>query len=145
MARARSPKPSKIRSPWRRRFALAFKLGLAVGVLAIGALLIAVYVAKGQLPSFDELKSSPNGQMIRVRAATRSSGHLRILLGTGGQVSGLVHVRDTLTAPDEAPAGPFARPVFTLDADTTVHAALTSMRETRNHLAVVTDLQVVAG
>jgi CBS domain containing-hemolysin-like protein len=51
----------------------------------------------------------------------------------------VVHVRDTLTAPDEAPAAPFARPVFALDADTTVHAALKAMRETRNHLAVVTD------
>jgi len=37
-------------------------------VLAIGALAIAVFVAKSQLPSFEELKSSPNGQMIRVHA-----------------------------------------------------------------------------
>ena len=51
----------------------------------------------------------------------------------------MVHVRDTLTQPDEAPAGPLARPVFALAADTTVHAALKAMRETRNHLAVVTD------
>ena len=40
-----------------------------MAVLAIGALAIAVFVAKSQLPSFDELKSSPNGQMIRVHAA----------------------------------------------------------------------------
>ena len=51
----------------------------------------------------------------------------------------MVHVRDTLTALDDAPAAPFARPVFALAADTTVHAALKAMRETRNHLAVVTD------
>ncbi|WP_267383121.1 PBP1A family penicillin-binding protein [Sphingomonas sp. GC_Shp_2] len=38
---------------------------------AIG-LAIAVYVAREQLPSFDELKSSPNGQMIRVHAADGS-------------------------------------------------------------------------
>ncbi|BCI71538.1 penicillin-binding, 1A family protein [Sphingomonas sp. S17] len=37
-------------------------------MLAIGALAIAVFVAKSQLPSFEELKSSPNGQMIRVHA-----------------------------------------------------------------------------
>ncbi|MCU1606724.1 MAG: hypothetical protein JWP46_3189 [Modestobacter sp.] len=80
-----------------------------------------------------------------VRAATRSSGHLRILMGTGERVSGVVHVRDTLTAPDEAAAAPFARPVFILDADTTVHAALKSMRETRNHLAVVTGAGAVIG
>jgi CBS domain containing-hemolysin-like protein len=80
-----------------------------------------------------------------VRAATRSSGHLRILLRDGERVSGVVHVRDTLTAPDEAPAAPFARPVFTLDADTTVHVALQSMRETRNHLAVLTEAGSVLG
>lgn len=33
------------------------------------ALVIAVYTARASLPSFDELKSSPNGQMIRVHAA----------------------------------------------------------------------------
>ena len=41
-------------------------------MLAFGALVIAVYVAKSQLPSLDELKSSPNGQMIRVHAADGS-------------------------------------------------------------------------
>ncbi len=42
---------------------------VGLGVLALGALAIAVYVAMSQLPSFDSLKSSPNGQMIRVHAA----------------------------------------------------------------------------
>ncbi|OMJ31305.1 penicillin-binding protein [Sphingomonas sp. Sph1(2015)] len=37
--------------------------------MAVCALAIAVFVAKSQLPSFEELKSSPNGQMIRVHAA----------------------------------------------------------------------------
>jgi CBS domain containing-hemolysin-like protein len=76
-----------------------------------------------------------------VREATRHSGHLRILLGVGDgeQITGVVHVRDTLTAPESAPAAQFARPLFTLEADTTVHAALKAMRETRHHLAVVTD------
>jgi CBS domain containing-hemolysin-like protein len=80
-----------------------------------------------------------------VREATRRSGHLRILLRDGERISGVVHVRDTLTAPDDTPAAQFARPVFTLDADTTVHAALKAMRETRNHLAVVTDDDSVVG
>ena len=51
----------------------------------------------------------------------------------------MVHVRDTLAAADDAPVAGFARPVFSLDAGTTVHAALKAMRETRNHLAVVVD------
>lgn len=82
-----------------------------------------------------------------VRDATRRSGHLRILLGISGgeRLAGVVHVRDTLTAGGDAPAAEFARPVFTLDAGTTVHAALKSMRETRNHLAVITDDGEIAG
>ncbi|MCW2530684.1 MAG: hypothetical protein JWP62_254 [Blastococcus sp.] len=80
-----------------------------------------------------------------VREAARRSGHLRILLRDGERITAVVHVRDTLTAPDDAPAAQFARPVFILDADTTVHAALKAMRETRNHLAVVTEAGAVAG
>ncbi len=80
-----------------------------------------------------------------VRAATRRTGHLRILTRDGDRIAGVVHVRDTLAAPDEAPVAQFVRPVFSLAADTTVHAALTAMRETRNHLAVVTDADAVVG
>ncbi|WP_369138679.1 hemolysin family protein [Modestobacter versicolor] len=81
-----------------------------------------------------------------VRQATRDSGHLRILTGIeGSRPTGVVHVRDTLTAADDVPAAGFARPVFTLDAGSTLHAALKEMRETRNHLAVVTDGDDVVG
>jgi penicillin-binding protein 1A len=66
MARKKS---SQTRPTWRRRFALALKILVGLGVLAVIGLVIAVYVARSQLPSFDELKSSPNGQMIRVHAA----------------------------------------------------------------------------
>jgi len=41
----------------------------ALGVLAFIVLLIAVFSTKSSLPSYGELKSSPNGQMIRVHAA----------------------------------------------------------------------------
>ena len=74
MARTRSASPSR-RSPtppasrWRQRLVVFLQLCIGIGVLAIGALAIAVYVAMSQLPSFDSLKSSPNGQMIRVHAA----------------------------------------------------------------------------
>lgn len=63
---ARRPAP---RSPWRRRLSITIKVLIALAVLAFGALLTAVYIARAQLPSFEELKSSPNGQMIRVHAA----------------------------------------------------------------------------
>ncbi len=49
-----------------------------MAVLGVAALAIAVYVAKAQLPSFEELKSSPNGQMIRVHA---SDGSVIVSLG----------------------------------------------------------------
>ena len=44
-------------------------LGFGAVVLAFVVLVIAVYTARASLPSFDQLKSSPNGQMIRVHAA----------------------------------------------------------------------------
>jgi penicillin-binding protein 1A len=65
MARAR-PVP---RPRWRRRLVILIQLLIGIGVLMLAGLVIAVYVAKSQLPSFDSLKSSPNGQMIRVHAA----------------------------------------------------------------------------
>ena len=73
MARARTPRSAPApRSRWRRRIVVTLQILIGLGVLAIGALVIAVYVARAQLPSFDELKSSPNGQMIRVHAADGS-------------------------------------------------------------------------
>nr|WP_205708869.1 hemolysin family protein [Kineococcus siccus] len=80
-----------------------------------------------------------------VRAATRRTGHLRILVGQPDRITGVVHVRDTLTEPDEAPAEPCVRPVFVLAGGTSVPAALRTMRETRQHLAVVTDGGAVTG
>jgi magnesium and cobalt exporter, CNNM family len=80
-----------------------------------------------------------------VREVTRRTGHLRILLGDRARLTGVVHVRDTLTAAEDAPAASFARPVFALEADATVHAALKAMRETRNHLAVVHDSGTLVG
>ena len=65
MARARTASPS----PWRRRTVRTLQVLFGLGVVALLALVIAVYVARAQLPSFDQLKSSPNGQMIRVHAA----------------------------------------------------------------------------
>ncbi len=56
-------------SPWKRRFRITAIVAGIMAVLGMGALFIAVLVAKGNLPSFEEMKSSPNGQMIRVHAA----------------------------------------------------------------------------
>ncbi len=73
MARARTPRSAPVRrSPWRRRIVVTLQILIGLAILALGALAIAVYVARSQLPGFEELKSSPNGQMIRVHAADGS-------------------------------------------------------------------------
>jgi penicillin-binding protein 1A len=54
---------------WRRRLMLALRISGVLIVLGLIALVVAVYVQRAQLPTFEELKSSPNGQMIRVHAA----------------------------------------------------------------------------
>ena len=77
--------------------------------------------------------------VVDVRNETRSSGHLRILVTTGSQITGVVHVRDTMMEPDARTAGEIMRPIFRLPAATPVHAALAEMRETRNHLVLVDD------
>jgi len=80
-----------------------------------------------------------------VQAATRSSGHLRVLVGPPGAVEGVVHVRDTLTEPMQKSARDLMRPVLDLESSTPVYAALAAMRETRNHLAVVSDAGTFVG
>ncbi len=53
---------------WKRIALWTLIGGGVIALVAVIALLIAVYSTKSSLPSFDELKSSPNGQMIRVHA-----------------------------------------------------------------------------
>ncbi|MBH1993228.1 MAG: transglycosylase domain-containing protein, partial [Sphingomonadaceae bacterium] len=48
------------------------KIGLAATVAGLLALVIAVVIAMQSLPDYASLKSSPNGQMIRVHAADGS-------------------------------------------------------------------------
>lgn len=64
------PKKSSAR-PGKFRRILKWVLigGVVLAIAGLIALTIAVYTARANLPSFDELKSSPNGQMIRVHAA----------------------------------------------------------------------------
>ncbi|WP_170945165.1 hemolysin family protein [Rhodococcoides fascians] len=70
-----------------------------------------------------------------VRAVALESGHLRILVRDGDTISGVVHVRDTLSG--DVTLAEVTRPVFTLEASTPVYVALASMRETSSHLALV--------
>jgi penicillin-binding protein 1A len=71
MARPSSSRSLVVRSqsPWPRRLKITAIVTAALALVGVLALFVAVLVAKGNLPSFEEMKSSPNGQMIRVHAA----------------------------------------------------------------------------
>jgi penicillin-binding protein 1A len=67
MARAR--KISKERGPMGTWFYRIVKAGVIATFLGIMVLGIFVAIARSEIDSFEDLKASPNGQMIRVRAA----------------------------------------------------------------------------
>ncbi|MEL7974408.1 hemolysin family protein [Isoptericola sp. F-RaC21] len=106
------------------------------GALELETLTVDTLVAPGARPT-----AVPAGATAAdVRAASVTSGHLRILLrdgGDDGEVTGVVHVRDTLPLDDDAPVAPVARAPFVLDASTTVHAAIARLREAGEQLALV--------
>jgi CBS domain containing-hemolysin-like protein len=105
-----------------------------------GALELETLTVADLLPDVASLTTVPADATVRdVQEATERTGHLRILVGAGDEVRGVVHVRDTLGAAQEQTATALIRPVVTLAAHTPVYAALAQMRETSNHLAVVRD------
>ena len=66
---ARAGKISKERGPmgtWIFRIAKAGVIAALLGVMVLG---IFVAIARSEIDSFEDLKASPNGQMIRIRAA----------------------------------------------------------------------------
>lgn len=88
---------------------------------------------------------SPRARVRDVREATESAGHLRVLVGEPGgpgrsgraRILGMVHVRDTLALPSEAPVTRILRPLLRLSADESIHEALAQMRRGGSHIAVV--------
>ena len=81
---------------------------------------------------------APSATPAEIRAESRRSGHLRLLVGEpGARPVGVVHVRDALTRHADVTAADLMRPVTTLGADTPMHDALRAMRDRRNHLALV--------
>jgi penicillin-binding protein 1A len=53
----------------RRWISLTFKIGAGLAVVGLIVIGIFVAMARSQIQSFESLKASPNGQMVRVRAA----------------------------------------------------------------------------
>lgn len=66
---ARSRIASTERGPFKTWTVRLLKIGMIAALLALMILGIFVAVARGEIDSFEDMKASPNGQMIRVRAA----------------------------------------------------------------------------
>jgi len=79
-----------------------------------------------------------------IRRAAVESGHLRLVVGDD-EPFGVLHVRDTFTSEPGATAADLMRPVLTLDATTPIYAALSIMRESRTHLALVEEDEELVG
>jgi hypothetical protein len=56
-------------SRFKRWTVASLKIGTVIALLGLMVVGIFVAIARGEIESFEDLKSSPNGQMIRVRAA----------------------------------------------------------------------------
>ncbi|MCK0092280.1 HlyC/CorC family transporter [Rhodococcus sp. HNM0563] len=87
----------------------------------------------------------PEATVAQIQDVVRRTGHLRLLVRGNGHIDGVVHVRDSLQAGDSVTAADLMRPALTLDAAIPVYEALATMRESRNHLATVTDDSRVVG
>jgi CBS domain containing-hemolysin-like protein len=73
-----------------------------------------------------------------VQAVAASSGHLRILVGTGADCR-VAHVRDTLAVDGSTPATHIAREALVATPDTSAYEALAWMRRDHVQLATVVD------
>lgn len=87
-----------------------------------------------------------NADAAEIQAQSKLTRHQRILVrGEDQAVVGVVHIRDTLRARDGSTAGDVMRPVLRLTTNTPVYRALQTMRQTRNHLALIVDGDTVVG
>ena len=66
---ARASTASNDRGAFRIWFVRLLKIGVVTALLGVMVVGIFVAIARGEIDSFEDLKASPNGQMIRVRAA----------------------------------------------------------------------------
>ncbi|MBK9002598.1 MAG: PBP1A family penicillin-binding protein [Sphingomonadales bacterium] len=66
---AKAGKSAAEGSRFKRWTVASLKIGTVVALLGLMVVGIFVAIARGEIESFEDLKSSPNGQMIRVRAA----------------------------------------------------------------------------
>lgn len=74
-----------------------------------------------------------------IQRRAKEAGHRRLLVRDEDGIAGVLHVRDSMAAEPSVTARDLMRPVLSLPAHTPVYEALREMRETRNHLVVVTE------
>ncbi|MHA7154226.1 CNNM domain-containing protein [Arthrobacter sp. TMN-50] len=79
-----------------------------------------------------------------IQAVAASSGHLRVLVGTGVDCQ-VAHVRDTLAVDGQTPAVDIARAALTLAPDVSAYDALAQMRRGHVQLATVVDADQLLG
>jgi len=109
--------------------------GNLISALELEALTVGDIVRPDSVPS----GVAPGAGPETIQSVSRTSGHLRLLVRDGDEIDGVLHVRDSLSAPPRSTARDLMRPVLTLAAATPVYEALRTMRETRNQLVVVHD------
>jgi len=89
---------------------------------------------EGQQPASVRLDAT----VAEVQEVASNAGHLRILVAEeDGNVTSVVHVRDTLLQDPDVGVEYIARPAFVLPPATPVYEALARMREKREQLVVV--------
>ncbi|NNH70543.1 HlyC/CorC family transporter [Nocardia uniformis] len=108
--------------------------GNLTAALELEALTVGDIVRPNTTPS----AVAPDADVSAIQDSSRSTGHLRLLVRGGDAVEGVLHVRDSLRAPNATTARDLMRPVLTLATAVPVYEALRIMRETRNHIAIVT-------
>ena len=104
------------------------------GALDLEYLTVGSLVDTGRAPT----AVAPDATVEQVQDAAARTDHMRILLVETGQPE-VVHVRDTLLEPADAPARPLARSAMPLEKDTPVYEALSLARSSSEQLMVVMD------
>lgn len=112
------------------------------GLIDLGTLQVKSLLSDTALPTY----VNSGATVADVRNAAEKSGHMRILLlGPAESMPLVVHLRDTLTEPDDRPASEISRPAFILDVSTPVYESLARMRKSSVQFAVVMDEQHMCG
>lgn len=117
---------------------------LLTATLALRTTTVArVMTPAGQIVSVDA--GAPAAEVERV---SRESGRSRLAVESGGQIIGIVHVRDAVratTGGTPATAKALMTPALTLRADRTLVTAVQAMRTHRAQVAVVSDRAMRVG